>query len=92
MSTLKLLATELSNAKLAMNLSDVGLAHACGVTRHSIRRALSGNENFTATTLLSMADALGLAVMLVPKDAAVALRYTEAATPVRSAVDSLKHL
>lgn len=75
-----------------MKLGDVELARACGVTRHSIRRALSGNENFTATTLLAMADALGLSVILVPKDAASALRYRKDTSPVRSAVDGLKDL
>jgi DNA-binding phage protein len=92
MSTIQTLSTDLSAAKASMKLSDAAFARACGVTRHSIRRALSGNENFTVTTLLAMADAVGLSVMLVPKDAASALRYRTDTTPVRSAVDSLKDL
>ena len=75
-----------------MKLSEAELARLCGVTRHSIRRALSGEENFTATTLLAMADALGLAVMLIPKDAASALRYRMDTLPVRSVVDGIKDL
>ncbi len=92
MNTLKSLASDLANSKAALKLSEVDLAKASGVTRPSIRRALSGEENFTATTLLAMADALGLSVMLVPKNAASALRYRVDVAPVRSAVDSIKDL
>ena len=92
MSTLKSLAQDLLSAQKAMGLSDVQLAKSSGVTRQSISRALSGKENFTSTTLLAMADALDLAVLIVPKEAAQAMRYQKESAPVRSAVDSLKDL
>jgi hypothetical protein len=39
-----------------------------------ISRTVSGQENFTATIFLAIADALGLAVTLVPKEAVQTLQ------------------
>lgn len=74
MNTLKTLANTLTTAKVKQRLSDAALAADAGVQRMTISRALSGTENFNVTTLLAVADRLGLEVMLVPKEAARALR------------------
>lgn len=98
MVSLKALSSELVQAKNAKGLSDLALAKASGVTRQSIARALSGKENFGVTSLLSIADALGLVVMLVPAEAAQALRDIHAhntSTPepsIPSVVDQIKNL
>lgn len=92
MNTLKELSKYLADAKQSARMTDARLAAACGLSRQSVARALSGHENFTATTLLAMADAMGMAVLLVPKEAAQALRYQQGAVPVRSAVDALRNL
>lgn len=96
MSSLKTLSSELAEAKHAKGLSDLALAKAAGVTRQSIARVLSGHENFGVTSLLSIADALGLVVMLVPAEAAKALcgshKSTASEPSIPSLIDQFKNL
>ncbi|MCX5544773.1 XRE family transcriptional regulator [Paraburkholderia sp. CNPSo 3076] len=57
------------------------LAAATGVTRVTLRRALTGSD-FKVSTLFAIADKLGLEVVLVPKGAARGLAAeTQAAAP-----------
>lgn len=98
MSSLKEISSELVQAKHSKGLNDLALAKASGVTRQSIARVLGGNENFGVTSLLSIADALGLVVMLVPTEAAQALRGSHAHNNkapeplIPSMIDQIKNL
>ncbi len=94
MSTLKAIADSLAGAKSERKLTDSALARDTGVQRLTVARALSGKENYGVTTLLALADRLGLEVLLVPKDAARALRMSgETATaPVATVADQVRGL
>ncbi|MDO8778368.1 MAG: helix-turn-helix transcriptional regulator [Burkholderiaceae bacterium] len=74
MNTLKSIAESLRQGR--KNLSDVELAKQTGLTRQSVRRAMSGEQNFNVTTLLAIAEANGQEVVLVPRDVARALSGT----------------
>ena len=56
--------------------TDVELGRKAGMSRQSVAKALSGDHNFTVTSLLALAEANGLEVVLVPREAARALRGT----------------
>ncbi|MFC6281134.1 MULTISPECIES: helix-turn-helix domain-containing protein [Polaromonas] len=71
MNTLKSIAESLRKGR--KDSSDVDLASKTGLTRQSVSRALSGDHNFTVTTLLAIAEANGQEVVLVPRDVARAL-------------------
>ena len=95
MNTLKAVSAELLQAKETRGLTDAALARQTGIQRLTVARAMSGRENFGLSTLLVLADRLGLELMLVPKDAARALRGPgagEVQSPVRSLVDDLRSL
>lgn len=54
-------------------MTDVELARRTGLTRQSIRRAMTGDQNFSVTTLLAIAEANGQEILIVPREAARAL-------------------
>lgn len=92
MSTLENLANTLRQASQSRSHSDLALQ--TGLTRQSIARALSGEENFTVTTLLAIAEATGHQVLVVPNEVARAISVSGDGTSVRirSVTDSLKDL
>lgn len=95
MNTLSDIAKALADEKERRNISDSALAREAGMTRLTAIRALGGRENFGVTTLLALADRLGLEVMLVPKEAAKALRggtATAKESPVATVADQLRSL
>ena len=49
------------------------LRQSAGITQRTLTNVLSGEQDFKVSTLLAVADRLGLELMLVPKGAAVAL-------------------
>lgn len=95
MRTLGELSTVLSDAAQAASTDKSDLAEAAGVTRVTLRRALTGSD-FKVSTLFAIADKLGLEVVLVPKGAARGLAAdTLAATPqvktrVEAALERMK--
>lgn len=94
MNSLKSISEALSLAKKSNQITDSALARDTGIQRLTVVRAMSGNENFGLTTLLVLADRLGLEVMLVPKEAARALRgpAEHISPPVASVADKLRNL
>ena len=52
---------------------DVHLAQQTGLSRQSLKKALSGTANFNVTTLLAIAEANGQEILVVPKALAQAL-------------------
>ncbi|KKB64389.1 hypothetical protein WM40_05550 [Robbsia andropogonis] len=69
MRTLGELSAVLSDAVQSGSTDKSDLAAAAGVTRVTLRRALTGSD-FKVSTLFAIADQLGLEVVLVPKEAA----------------------
>ena len=98
MDTLLSIATQLALAQKRQGLSDIALASATGVSRQTINRIMSGRANFSASTLLSLAETLQLSVLVVPKDAGQAFqvhgRYNAEpqAASVASVIDNIKDL
>ena len=68
MNTLKSLSERLRNSR--QGHSDTALARLTGLTRQSIARVMSGDENFNVTTLLAIAEATGQQVLVVPNKVA----------------------
>jgi DNA-binding phage protein len=71
--------------------TQIGRMELCaeaGVTARTLRHVLSGNDDFKLSTLMAVADKLGLELLLVPKAAAPALAAEPAATAVRTRVQA----
>jgi transcriptional regulator with XRE-family HTH domain len=73
MNTLIELSSALQAARREQKLSYKDLAAATGLTVLSVRRALDGSTASRATTLMALADCLGLALLLLPKPVATGL-------------------
>lgn len=57
------------------------LREAAGVAQRTLTNVLSGEHDFKVSTLLALADRLGLELMLVPKGVAVAVQAGAVAKP-----------
>jgi transcriptional regulator with XRE-family HTH domain len=92
MNTLKSLSERLLSSR--QGLSDAALARLTGLTRQSIARAMSGEENFNVTTLLAIAEATGQQVLVVPNEVARAISVDGASSGahIRSVTDALRDL
>lgn len=91
MFTLFALAEELRDAVQAKGLRQAELAEAAGISKRTLTHALSGQQDIRLTTLMALADRLGLEVMLVPKAASGALpRGEQPAPPVQSVVSEAR--
>ncbi len=60
-------------------MTQAELKDLAGVSQRTLTNVLSGNEDFKVSTLMALADRLGLDLLLVPKGAAAALQ-TDAPT------------
>ncbi|MBO9687826.1 helix-turn-helix transcriptional regulator [Roseateles chitosanitabidus] len=87
MITLPDIATTLRDASQRNGMTQARLAEAAGISRRTLTHVLSGEEDFRLSTLMALADRLGLELLLVPKGAAAALAAgQEVGPPVRSVV------
>ncbi len=65
------------------------LKSRAGISQRTLTNVLSGSEDFKVSTLLSLADRLGLELALVPKAAAAAVEAGPTAAPrVKSRVSA----
>lgn len=95
MKTLPELSTSLDRRARALEYGRLQLARDAGVTYRTLSHVLGGVQDFKVSTLLAVADRLGLELMLVPTEARqVAMPDTEAPpvvpTKVQAALDRLK--
>ena len=92
MNTLQSIADSLNHAR--QGATDVDLSSKTGLTRQSVGRALSGQQNFNVTSLLAIAEALDMEVVIVPKGTARALAGTTnpLAPHVTTMTDQLRKL
>ena len=67
MTSLAELSRTLRHAAAEAKIGVTELSDLAGVSRPTARKVLSGDEDYRLTTLLAMADRLGLEVVLVPK-------------------------
>ena len=88
MTTLPVIADALRDAARRNGMTQLRLAEAAGVSPRTLTHVLSGQEDFRVSTLLALADRLGLQLVLMPKPAAAGwLAGETAGPPVRSTVN-----
>lgn len=92
MKTIADVAGTLQQQRLQREVPYDELAQAAGLTPLSVRRALHGQTDARITTVMSLADKLGLELVLVPKQLAATLEPTRAGAGARplSRVEQLK--
>lgn len=94
-TTLSQIATILRRQTKRQNLTQEMLRKGAGISRQTLTNVLSGNSDFKVTTLIAIADRLGLDVILLPKAAArgladeLAPRPPVVKTTVQGALDRL---
>lgn len=87
MNSISAISKELRDALVSSGLKQQALRDAAGVSRQTLANALSGRQDFKLSTLLSLADKLGLELLLLPKDAARGLQPAQSSAVVASVVD-----
>jgi len=86
MKTLNELSSVLRQAKQRLALPVVVMSRDSGLTAVTIRGVLSGNNDPRLSTLMTIADQLGLELMLLPKEVASSIA---AQSPAEYEVQSL---
>ncbi|NYT66883.1 helix-turn-helix transcriptional regulator [Alcaligenaceae bacterium] len=69
-TTLSRIAAILRQQTKQQDLTQEVLRKSAGISRQTLTNVLSGNSDFKVTTLIAIADRLGLDVILLPKAAA----------------------
>lgn len=67
MKTILEISNHLRERQKAKGISQQDLREAAGLSRQTMSRVLSGTEDFKLSTLLAVADRLGLELELVPR-------------------------
>ena len=92
MKTLSEVASRLEDERRRLMLDYQALAERTGLTPLSVRNVLQGRSAPRITTLMALADPLGLEVLLLPKVVATGLQahsVEEPAPPALSRVDRI---
>ncbi|MEJ7931986.1 helix-turn-helix transcriptional regulator [Ramlibacter sp. AN1015] len=84
------LATTLEDARLAQQVTFEELAAAAGLSRLATRRVLRAESAPRVTTLMAIADKLGLELVLVPRQVAAGLAAPASSQRPLSRVEQLK--
>lgn len=88
MKTLQQLSDTLRNRIKRLGFTQEALGSAAGVSRQTLSKVLSGRSDLKVTTLMALADRLGLEMMLVPKEIAPGMEPRDESGPrVKSVVD-----
>ena len=88
MKSLPELSKLLRAALLRAKLTQAELKARAGISQRTLTNVLSGQEDFKVSTLMALADRLGLELLLVPKGAARAVETSEVTEPVVKSVVS----
>ena len=88
MKTLTDLSQQLRTALSNQQLTQAQLKSRAGISQRTLTNVLSGHEDFKVSTLMALADRLGLELLLVPKGAARAIEGSEATEPPVASVVS----
>lgn len=73
-TSMKYLADALRLAMEEKGLNETELARETNLRALSIYSALSGREDFSVSTLLTLADRLGMELILVPRGATISVK------------------
>lgn len=63
-------------------ISQAQLKDQAGISQRTLTKVLSGQEDFKLSTLMALADRLGLQLLLVPKDVAPAIGAGPVTRPI----------
>lgn len=74
------IAQVLRNSAKTRKVTQAALRDRSGVSQRTVTKVLGGHDDFKVSTLLAMADRLGLELLLVPKEAARAVAGGSQAT------------
>jgi len=89
MKTLEEISQALSDRTRGTSYGKVQLAHDAGITFRTLSHVLEGKQDFKVSTLLAVADRLGLELMLVPREARPLFEAEGSAQPaIPSVVDA----
>jgi transcriptional regulator with XRE-family HTH domain len=86
MKSLLEIASTLRARARQMQITQAALALAAGVSRRTLTHALDGEHDIKVTTLIAVADRLGLELVLLPKGAVRAAPGIEALNDAQPAV------
>lgn len=94
MLTLQSIAQTLRQRLQFSGMSQETLRSAAGISRQTLTHVLSGKADYKLTTLMAVADRLGLELVLLPKGAAGGVQAEAASTPavksrVQAALDQI---
>ena len=92
MNTIQDVSEALRKALQASGKTQKSLRESAGLSRQTMVNVMRGNEDFRLSTLLSVADRLGLALVLVPKSSAAGLQSSPQAPAVESVVDRARQM
>lgn len=81
MSTLRQLSDTLKASARHRAIKQADLKDQAGISQRTLTNVFSGSEDYKVSTLLSLADRLGLELLLVPKGAAAAVQAGETTEP-----------
>ncbi|ANN77980.1 helix-turn-helix transcriptional regulator [Bordetella flabilis] len=90
MASIAEISAQLRQAARDAGTTQQGLREAAGISRQTLVNVFKGTEDFRVSTLLALADRLGLELLLVPKNAARGLQPTAAAPVVETVVDQVR--
>lgn len=85
MKSIPEVSRELREALARSELRQQDLREAAGISRQTLANVLKGTEDYKLSTLLSVADRLGLELLLLPKAAA---RGMQAPAPSEGVVET----
>lgn len=92
MNTIPEVSAELRRALERSGHTQQSVREAAGLARQTFANVMGGDSDFKLSTLLALADRLGLELLLLPKDAARGLQPPAAATVVETVVDRARKL
>lgn len=90
MNTVAEVSAELRKTLELSGFDQKTLRESVGVSRQTMSNVLKGTEDFKLTTLLAVADRLGLALVLVPKAGARVLQSSGTQAIVETRVDRVR--
>lgn len=76
MTTLSSISTLLKERQRASGMSQEELRACAGLSRQTMTNVLSGEQDYKLSTLIAVADRLGLEVVLMPKSVASGLQVS----------------
>lgn len=80
MATIAKLSQKLRQQLFSLNATQAALRQRVGLSRRTMTNVFSGEADFKVSTLLAVADELGLDVVLIPKEAARAIDHNVSPT------------